>query len=316
MKKKLYLIVMAFVMSMMCLSGCAKKEESSKLVIAYQYGLAFAPMEIMKANELIEKHYDGNVEIEWRVMNSGSAITEGITAGSIDVAAMGTGPFITGVSKGVPMKMYSPVANMPYGLMTNDNSIRSLQDITSEDKIAIVNVGSVQHVVLAMACEQILGDAHALDENLVAMSHPDGMASLISGSVKLHLTNPPYLFQEQASGDFSEVPVFEGIWDSDNTFEIGVVSNKLAEKKPELVKAIQEATKEAMGFLTNNKEESAKILSQSQDVAEEDMLTWLSNESLSYSAEAKGVMDMAEFMQKAGFIETMPESIESISVGE
>ena len=60
-------------------------------------------------------------------------------------------------------------------LMTNDKNIKSLGDlIGSDDLIAVVNIGSIQHIILAKALKNAGYDAHALDANLVGMKHPDG----------------------------------------------------------------------------------------------------------------------------------------------
>ena len=77
-------------------SGCGKSQKSTqdsgdtaKVKIAYQYGLAYAPLTIMQEQGLIEKNYDGDIEVEWVSLNSGSAINEGMASGDIDVACMG-----------------------------------------------------------------------------------------------------------------------------------------------------------------------------------------------------------------------------------
>jgi len=57
------------------------------------------------------------------------------------------------------------------------SSIKSLKDFKPTDKIALPSPGSVQHILLAMAAEKELGSASALDQNLVAMAHPDGAAA-------------------------------------------------------------------------------------------------------------------------------------------
>ena len=188
-------------------SGCGKSQkstqdsgETAKVKIAYQYGLAYAPLTIMQEQGLIEKNYDGDIEVEWVSLNSGSAINEGMASGDIDVACMGIAPFITGVTAGIPYKMYGTIAAQPNELLTNEDTIHSLKDITDDKKISVVNVGSIQHILLAMLAKQELGDAHALDNNLVTMSHPDGMTALMSGSVACQLTTAPYIFQGKRTG--------------------------------------------------------------------------------------------------------------------
>ena len=57
------------------LSACGggdSSEGGEQITVAHQYGMAYAPFEVMKEQKLIEKYYDG-VEVEWATLNSGSA---------------------------------------------------------------------------------------------------------------------------------------------------------------------------------------------------------------------------------------------------
>lgn len=287
--------------------------DAEALTIAYQYGLAYAPMTIMQEQGLIEKNYDGELEVEWLNLNSGSAINEGVLSGDIDVANMGVGPFITGVTAGIPYKMYSTIAAQPHKLMTNNDSINSLEDITSDNKIALVNIGSIQHILLGMMAKEQLGDAHALDNNLVAMAHPDGMTALLSGSVDCQLTTSPYIFMEAEEEGIHEVAGLSDVWPDGNAFIVGLVSDDLVENHPDVYEAVVAATEEAMDFLNDHQEEAAAILCEKEDVTAETMLEWMQDPGCAFDMKLPGVMDMAEFMAEAEFIEEAPESFEAIT---
>ncbi len=307
MEKKVIAMMLIFIMTV-SLAACGGDSAESdggntdtKLTIAHQYGMAYAPLEIMKQQKLIEKHYDG-VEVEWSTLNSGSAINEGFISGDIDVGAMGVGPAVTGVTSGVPYKICSNMSAQPHKIMTNNPNIKSLKDITDE-KIALVNVGSFQHILLAMAAKEQLGDAHALDENISAMSHPDGMTALLSGSVDCQLTTSPYVFKEAEEEGISEVEALESVWPSGNSFIVAVASTELQEKNPELYDAVVAALEEAIDYINNNKAEAAKMLCEAEDVDAETMEKWLNDSDCVYTSETKGIMDMATFMEEEGFLE-------------
>lgn len=290
-----------------------KEKAKAELSIAYQYGITYAPLAVMKDQNLIEKYYEGDVAIDWQVLNSGAAINEGVIAGDIDVAAMGIAPFITGVTAGVPYKLYSAMSSGVQKLTTNKSEILSLKDIKQDDKISVVNIGSIQHILLAMECEKQLGDAHALDNNLVAMAHPDGMNALLAESVQCHITGAPYIYEEEASENISVVSDFTDVWAQGNTFIVGLVSTKLHDENPALYQAICDATSEAMDFINEHQDETAELLAELNEVSKEDMLSWLQDPMNGYTMEVSGVMDMAEFMERAGFIEKAPDSLEAIS---
>ncbi len=302
--KKVIAVMLILIMTLSmaaCGGGDETADGKTKLTIAHQYGIAYAPLEVMKQQKLIEKHYDG-VEVEWSTLNSGSAINEGFLSGDIDVGAMGVAPAITGVTSGVPYKICSNMSAQPHKIMTNNPNIKSLKDITDE-KIAIVNIGSIQHILLAMAAKEQLGDAHALDENIAAMAHPDGMSSLISGSVDCHLTTSPYVFKEAEEDGITEVEALESVWPSGNSFIVAVASTDLQENNPELYDAVVAALAEAIDYINNNTAEAAEMLCEAEDVDAATMEKWLTDKDCVYSTETKGVMDMANFMAEEGFLE-------------
>jgi NitT/TauT family transport system substrate-binding protein len=63
-------------------SGGAKTPDS--LVIAYQPGIGYAPLLIMKQQRLIEADYP-NMKVEYRLLSNGDAIRDGIIAGQIQI---------------------------------------------------------------------------------------------------------------------------------------------------------------------------------------------------------------------------------------
>ena len=191
--------------------------ETVKLGVAYQYGLSYAPAVIAKEQGLVEKHYKeatGNdVVIEWNQMSSGADINTGITSGSIDVGFMGLAPAITGIATGLDYKVFANISGQEHGMTTNDAAITSLKDLVGSDKqIALVNIGSIQHIILAKALADNGFDAHALDSNIVAMKHPDGMAALQSGSIPCHLTSSPYIFTEREDSSLHEIEEVAKAW--------------------------------------------------------------------------------------------------------
>lgn len=316
MRKKIKLmnsLLLTFLLTFF-LCGCdhtSGSSETRKIVIAYQYGTAYTPLIIMQKQQLIEKYYP-NVEIEWQVLNSGSAITEGLASGSIDVAALGVPPAIIGITQGAPYKIYSNISSQPHALTTNDPNIKSLADITPEDKIAAVNIGSFQHIMLAMLAEKELGDAHALDNNIVAMSHPDGMQALLSHSVSCHQTSSPYSILELQEEDIYLVSDMTEVYPINSPFIVSVASEKVYEDT-ELYEALLKATNEAIDFVNENKEETAALVCEDLGLTEKETLEYLNTDGSSFNSELHGLMDIVDFMGRAEFIKNTPSDISEIA---
>ncbi|MGN0173068.1 MAG: ABC transporter substrate-binding protein [Acutalibacteraceae bacterium] len=280
-----------------------ESSESAKLTIAYQGGIGYAPVHIMEAEKLIETNYGKDVKVTFQKLDSGADINTGIIGGTIDIGCMGIGPAVSAVANGVPCKIVSNLCSQSHGLMTNDTSIKSLKDIKSDDKIALVNTGSFQHILLAMAAEQELGDAHALDNNISPMAHADGMAALESGTVKLHLTSSPFINRERENSKYTEIKAINDVWPEGNSFLVAMASTKLEEENKELFDAVAKSFDDAIGFINNNQDEAAEIIAKYLDQDKETTLEDLKDPTCKFFAELKGVSKMADFMYRAKFIE-------------
>lgn len=299
--KALTLILISICMLLAC-TACGGAPKEKTLTIAYQGGIGYAPVHMMEAKNLIEANYDGEITVKFVKLDSGAAINEGIIGGTVDIGCMGLAPAISGVAAGIPYKVLSNLCAQSHGLMSNDPGITKLTDITSEDKIALVSTGSFQHLLLAMAAEQSLGDPHALDHNIQNMSHAEGMASLQSGTVKLHLTSSPFIYQERDSGAYTELPEIAQVWPSGNSFLVAMGSTAL-EQDPALLQAVQTAFAQAIEFINNNRDEAAQIESEYLGLDLETVTGYLEQPDCQFFPELRGADTMAQFMHRAGFIE-------------
>ena len=130
----------------------------AELSLAYQYGLGYAAVTIAQQEELIEKAYKeatgSDLTITWNQMSSGADINTAIASGDIDEGFMGVGPAISGISKDLGYKIFTNLCGQEQGMMTADESIQSFDDLVGSDhQIALVNIGSIQHIMLAMALD-------------------------------------------------------------------------------------------------------------------------------------------------------------------
>ena len=136
----------------------AEAPGDAELSIAYQYGLGYAPVTIAQQLGLIEKAYEettgSQLTITWNQMNSGADINTGIVSGDLDAGFMGVGPALTGISQDLGYKIFSNLSGQEHGIMTNNEAIQSFDDLLGSDyQIALVNLGSIQHILLAKALD-------------------------------------------------------------------------------------------------------------------------------------------------------------------
>ena len=316
-------ILICSLVVMLLLVGCANNSKNTSidegkevtLNVAYQYSLGYAPVAIAKEKGFIEKAYEETtgekLVIEWIQMSNGADINTGITSGNIDVGFMGIPPAITGVTKGLGYKIFSGVSGQANSLTTNNAKIKTLEDlIGSEHQIAIVNIGSTQHIMLAMALAEYGYDAHILDSNIAVMKHPDGMVALESGNVACHLTCSPYIEMERKNEKIYELSEIEEVWSSQRSMIVGVASEQLYSEDRALYDALCQGIKSAVDFINNDIEGAASITHEFHGNSIEDEIEYLKNGS--YSIETKEIFELAQFMTENGFLEATVDKYEDL----
>ncbi len=288
---------------------------SASLSLAYQYGLAYAPAVLAQEEHYIEDAYKEltgeELTVNWAQMSSGPDINVGISSGELDGGFMGVAPAVTGVSKDLGYKIFSNLSGQQHGCMTNDSSITSLADLAGSDKqIALVNTGSFQHIILGKALSEASLDPHALDSNIVAMAHPDGMAALESGNVACHLTSSPYIFKEQENSSLTELTEVQNAWTSSDSFIVGVASKSLYENNPQVYQALCTGIQKGIDLLNNDPEKAAEILHELDGNTAEQELDYI--ERGTYTSETSKLFDLAVFMGENGFTENAPASYQDL----
>lgn len=300
------------------LTGCGDSQQQSgtvgekdSLAIAYQYGLSYAPVCIVQDQELIEKAYKNltgkELEVTWTQMSSGSDINAGISAGSLQVGMMGISPAITGIQNGIEYRIFASIAGQPHGMMTNLEDVHTLGDyIGREDQIAVVNLGSFQHILLAKALWENGYDPHALDSNIAVMKNPDGMTAIMNGTVSGHVTSNQYILGEREEKSLHELTELAATWSAQKTHTVGVAAISLKENNPKLYEALCQAFAEADDFINKDVQAAADICAKYDGMDASVEAEYMKEGT--YSVDTAGLMEIAEFMYEAEFIENCPES--------
>ncbi|KPU45317.1 alkanesulfonate transporter substrate-binding subunit [Oxobacter pfennigii] len=288
------------------LFGCTKmqgrKDNQERIQIAIQFGLAYAPLEIMKQQKILEKNLPG-VEIEWKQLGNTAAIREAMLSGDLDAGFMAIPPFLIGWDKGMEWKICCGLSKSPVSLVTWKENIKSIRDFTKEDRIAMPQPGSVQDILLAMACGKGFDNPRKFEGQIITLSHPDGMNALLTrGDVTAHFTAPPYLSMELEEPGVHEILKGNDVMEGDFTFIVGVTTDKFYDNSPELYEGFIASIKESADFINDNPEEAAHILSQVYDMPEEDILEYLHMEGVEYGLNVEGTKKFAGFMKKNGYI--------------
>lgn len=286
---------------LLLLAGCTGQKGQS-ITIAQQYGTAYAPIAVMRELGLLEQALPDSVAVEWVQLANTAAIRESMLAGKTDLACMAIPPFLIGRDAGMEWRICSGISRVPMGLTTRDSNVQSLADITPEMRIALPQPGSVQHILLAMAARRELGDAGRFDDQLVTLSHPDGMNALLSGGeVSLHFTTSPYLQQEQQAG-MALLLNGEEAMGQPFTGIVAVAGESLYQENREVYQGFLKALEESIAWIEENTEEAAQLLAPLYAMEPETLRLEMTAPGAAYTTEVTGVEAFGAFMLEEGYL--------------
>lgn len=290
---------------------CAALAQEAKVIrIVKQPGLGYLELIVMREQKLIEKRLPG-VAAEWKELTSGPVIRDAMLAGQMDIGSGGLAPFILAVDKGLGWKIIGALNEMPLFLNCDRPEIRSVRDLKPGDKIAMPAVGSIQHIILQMEAQKELGSPKALDALVVAMSHPDGTAALLSKrEITCHLSAPPFQYEQLRTPGIHKVFDSYQAVGGPHTFNLVWTSQKWAVANPTLFKAFGAALEEAVSFINTKPQEAARLYAATERtrLTPEQVLEIIRAEGIKYTTTPTGLMTFAAFMQKEGLIKKLPSS--------
>ncbi len=286
----------------------AQARDHGTLKMAIQFGTSYAPAVLIWDLGLLERRLPG-IKIEQVQLGGGGVITQAMLAGQVDIGFMGLGPFIVGWAKGVPWKIAVAMEDMPIDMNTNRPDVKSLKDIRPSDKIALPGINSIQHVVLAMAAQQQLGNPRAFDQNLVPMAHPDGERALYAkGEITFHYTSPPFQERERTQPGITQVLDSFKVLGGPHTFNVAVVTKDFYEKRREVYDAFVDAMAEAVAIIKKDPRKAAEVMQKrGLKGSLEEIVASMTDPRVTWTIEPHGLMKFATFMKEAGFIDRAPK---------
>lgn len=304
------ILAVALVLVLALAAFAAEAQETKQLRIVKQPGLGYLQLIVMRELKLIEKRLPG-VEIEWRQLTSGPVIRDAMVAGQMDIGSGGVGPFVQAVDKGLDWKTLGALNEMPLYLNCAREDIRSLKDVKPNDRIAMPAIGSIQHVALQMAAEKELGDPKKLNQQIVAMSHPDATAAILSKrEITCHLTSPPFQYEQLRDKGIHKVLDSYQAAGGPHTFNLVWASEKWVKANPTATRAFVEALREATDFVAQKPAEAARLYATSEKSksSAEEILTIMKQDGIKYTMTPSGLLKFAAFMNKIGMIKAVPAS--------
>jgi ABC-type nitrate/sulfonate/bicarbonate transport system substrate-binding protein len=287
--------------------GASEATRPDNITIAYQFGVGYAPLMIIKQQRLLEKAYPG-LRVEWKQLASGTPITDGIIKGDIQIGAMGTGPFLVGWARGINWRVIAPLDEADLWLMARDSSIRTVADLRGK-RIATPTATSIQAVALRKMAQVKLGNPRALDSSLISMDHPDGMQALLSGQIDAHFTSPPYQWQELGRGAHV-VGKSYGYFGA-HSFLVTALTQKFYDEYRAFSNRFYRLVKQSIDLINKKPKTAAAILAREDqtEATTVQFTRWITRKkSLTFTTRPRGLMRTAGFMNRIGLLNKVPGS--------
>jgi NitT/TauT family transport system substrate-binding protein len=297
--------------------------EVSEVSIAQQFGVAFLPLMWMEHNGTIEKHAKaaglGDIKVNWAKVAGPAVMNDALLSGSLNFTAVGAPSLITlwGKTRGnIGVMGMSAMTTYPLYLNVRNPNVKSIKDFTDKDKIAVPAVKvSTQAIMLQIAAEKAFGEGnhYKLDPYTITLSHPDGMAALMSntGGVDAHFTTSPFHEQEIKIPGVRTLTTSYEILGGPATALVIVTTTKFRDANPKTYNAFLSALTEAIDAINRDKKTAAqRYLEWANDRKStvDEVYAAISSPDYAYTLTPQKVFKTAEFMAKIGSIKDKPNT--------
>lgn len=305
-------------------SGGVANAEVDEVRIVRQLGLSFLPLMVMEQEKLFEKHAAARgiaTRPSWTTLATPAAANEALLSDSVDIIANGP-PHLFLLwerTRGTPMEVrgIATLVAVSTFLNTRNPAIQSIRDFTDADRIGVVGASfSIPSMILQMAAIKEFGEENykRLDDLLVSIPHPEGMASLLSGGTEItaHFTSPPYQQLELKHPGIRRILTSADVMGGPATFSLMMTTTRFRSANPQVYSAFLDAFTEAHAFIEANPELAADIyLARSGEggVTKPDLLEIFADKgSLEYGVAPHKLMLYADYMAKREILKTAPET--------
>ena len=312
------LFAVAVVISMCAASGASVRSATANdapasVTIAYQPGIGYANLIVMKRSGVLEKRFPGTT-FDWRVLASGAAIRDGMIAGQIQIGAGGVPPFLIGWDRGIGYRLIASLNEMSLWLVTKAPNVKRLKDLPPSAKIGVPAPDSIQAIVLRKAAQDQLGNAHAFDTGFVAIEHPLGVAALANGQLDAHLSSPPFQQEEVDAGGHAILKSYDVFGRS--TFNSVFATEDFANAHPQFIATFYRELRAATNLVNKDPASAADALAKENDgkIPAATFRKWLASPEITFTTVPHGLLRYARFMKDIGFLTKAPASIREIEL--
>lgn len=302
--------------------GSVMAQEARDLRIAVQFGITYLPLTVIREQRLIEREAQAlglpEPNVSWIQVSGGGAMNDALLSGNLDIASAGIPPVVLLWARSrsnLKVHAISSLVASPLWLNTRNPAVRTIRDLTPQDRIALPTVRvSFQAITLQIAAEKEFGPGqHArLDPLTVSLPHPDAAAALIGGrgEVNAHFGNPPFQNQELQHEGIRRILSSYEVVGGPHSVTLLYATQRWRDANPRTLRAIRAAQEAANAWIAANPRAAAELYvraersSLSVDFVEE----LIRHPDHRFTTEPQGVEYFAQFQHRTGQIPVRIES--------
>ncbi|MDM1765808.1 MULTISPECIES: sulfonate ABC transporter substrate-binding protein [Acinetobacter] len=263
-------ILSASLVTVMMLSACSKKTESTTLNIGYQkYGL----LPIIKARGDLDKALkQKGINIKWVEFPAGPQLLEGLNVGSVVFGEAGEAPPI--FAQAANSKLVY-IANQPAApkaealIVPKDSNIRSIQEL--KGKRVVLNKGSNVHYLLLKLLEA--NHLKLSDIDVVYLPPADARAAFEKGAVDAWVIWDPFFAAAEQQLGAKVLATGENLVSNHQFY---LADREFAEQHPDVLKTVVNELNTTTQWVSQHQTDAAKLLEQQTGLSTEILSTSIS----------------------------------------
>ena len=283
-------------------------------------GVGFLALTVMEEKKLVEAEASKmglNLKAEYILLGGPAVVNDMLLAGAAHFAPAGPPAFITlwdRTRTNMKVMGVAAMTSIPMYLNTKAPHLKSLKDLTPNDKIAVTAVKvSIPAIIMQMAAIKESGkDQYAkYDPYTVSLQHPEGVVALLSGKSEItaHFTSPPFHQRERKDPAVRTITTSNEIMGGPSTFTMLYAPTKFYEENPKAYAAVLKGLQAAIAFINADKKAAAEVFLNSGEGRGwklEDLMEILNDPDVRFTTSPESVMTYANFMADVGSIRQRP----------
>ena len=288
-------------------------------------GVGFLPLLVMEKYQLVEKQAKNagiaNLHVRWINLGGPAVMNDALLSGSADFITAGPPAFITlwdRTRTAAQVKGVAAMSSLPMYLNTRAANIKTLDDVTERDKIAVTGIKvSIPSLIMQMYAKQKYGVAQAtrFDKFTVTMAHPDAVVAMLAGSagIDAHFSSPPFHQRERKDPRIRTIMNSDDVMGGSTTFTMVSTTAKFRDQNPKVYAAVLKAIEEANRMIVADHKAAAELLLGPSVGAKTpggftvpEIVEVLNDPHVRFTTTPENVLKYAEFMHSIGSIKNRP----------